>query len=236
MASASPAMGGLRRRCWLGALAGDVGPGVVAKSLLGIDIATSKREVTPPLSLLCRRMFAFSMGVTQFGKKPCSVKQNAVQKLLTRTEPQPLTANKACIETAGNGHIGGALHQRAPVREERDRIPTSLETQQKPVEVNLSVRFQAALHLGKVNRAMMFMDLHRIPAAQRDLGTVFSPQISKVTLLADWALRPGSGGADFGLVIGPQIAAQEGSAHLVLCAHQKLQGLGHLDRGGEIDR
>jgi hypothetical protein len=49
----------------LGALAGAVGPGVVAKSLLGIDIATSKREVPPPLSVLCRRMFAFSIGITQ---------------------------------------------------------------------------------------------------------------------------------------------------------------------------
>src|ERR1700722_10600201 len=61
MASASPAIGGLRRKCWLGALAGAVGPGVVAKSLLGIDIDTSRREVIPPRSLLCRRMFAFSM-------------------------------------------------------------------------------------------------------------------------------------------------------------------------------
>jgi len=44
-------------------LDGVVGPGVVAKSLLGIDIGTSRSKV-PPLTLVCRRMFAFSMQIT----------------------------------------------------------------------------------------------------------------------------------------------------------------------------
>jgi hypothetical protein len=45
----------------LGALAGAVGPGVVAKSLLGIDIATSSTEIPLPLPGLCRRIFAFNI-------------------------------------------------------------------------------------------------------------------------------------------------------------------------------
>src|SRR5271168_3849295 len=69
MASASPAIGGFRRRCWLGALAGAVGPGVVAKSLLGIDIATSKREVPVLLAQVCGHVFAFSIELTQKAQK-----------------------------------------------------------------------------------------------------------------------------------------------------------------------
>jgi hypothetical protein len=63
-------------------LAGAVGPGVVAMSLLGIDIGTSSREV-PPLLLVCRRMLAFSMQITQFTGLAHG-KQNVGLKLLGR--------------------------------------------------------------------------------------------------------------------------------------------------------
>ena len=99
------------------------------------------------------------------------------------------TANKPGIETAGDGDIGRALHQRPPVGEKSNRIVASLKTQQELVEVHFSMRFQAALHLGKIYRAMMFMDLHRISSAQRDLGTIFTAEIGKVPPLAHRALR-----------------------------------------------
>src|ERR1700733_2162243 len=61
MASASPAIGGLRRKCWLGAFDGAVGPGVVAMSLFGIDIGTSRKEVRLLRCHACGRIFAFSI-------------------------------------------------------------------------------------------------------------------------------------------------------------------------------
>src|SRR5271156_4016742 len=146
-----------------------------------------------------------------------------------------LAADEACIEAAGEAHIGRTLHQRSPVRKQRDGVVSALETQQEPVEVDLAVRLQAALHLGKVNWAMMFMDLHRVPPAKRDLGAVLSPKMGKVPQLANRASRSGGGGVDLGLVVGPEVAAQQGAAHLVARAHKKLQRLGDLHRGGEID-
>ena len=80
-----------------------------------------------------------------------------------------LAADKPSIQAAGDGYVGGPLHQRPPVRKYRDRIVSSLKPQQKPVEVHLAMRFQAALHLGKIDRAVMFMNLHRIAPAKRDL-------------------------------------------------------------------
>src|ERR1700733_13008715 len=97
------------------------------------------------------------------------------------------TANKPGIETASDGHVGCPLHQRPPVGEKCNRILPPLKTQQKPVKVYFSMRFQPALHLGKIYRAMMFMDLHRIPPAQRDLGTILSAQVGKIPPLANGA-------------------------------------------------
>ena len=42
-------------------------------------------------------------------------------------------------------------------------------------------------------------------------------------------------GADLGLVVGPEVAAEEGAAHGLRCAYQELQGFGHFDRGSEVD-
>jgi hypothetical protein len=59
------------------------------------------------------------------------------------------------------------------------------------------------LHLGKIHRAVMFMDLHRVSPAQRNLGTIFAAEIGEIPLPANRAPRSGRGGADFRLVIGP---------------------------------
>ena len=82
---------------------------------------------------------------------------------LVREPAVDLAADEACIEAPGQAHVGRTLHQRPPVRKQRDRVLSALETQQKPVKVDLAVRFQTALHLGKVNRTMVFMDLYRVP-------------------------------------------------------------------------
>ena len=103
-------------------------------------------------------------------------------------EPIESAADKTRIQAAGKSDVRRPLYQRATVGEDGDGVVSALETQQKLVEIYLSMGFQAAPHLGKVNRPIVFMDLHRIPAAQRDLRTVLSPKKGKIPLLAYSAL------------------------------------------------
>ena len=90
-------------------------------------------------------------------------------------QPIKSTADKTRIQAAGEGDVRGALYQRAAVGEDGDGVVSALETQQKLVEIYLSMGFQAPPHLGKVDRPVMLMDLYGVPAAQRDLGTILSP-------------------------------------------------------------
>ncbi len=63
-----------------------------------------------------------------------------------------LIANESGVETAGYRYIGRPLYQGAPVGKERHRVLPTLKSQQEPVEVDLTMRFQPSLHLGKVDR------------------------------------------------------------------------------------
>ena len=120
---------------------------------------------------------------------------NAGQKLLGLSGlylDSVQAADKPGIQAARDGHVRCPLHQRAAVREQREDVISALKTQQKPVEIYFSVGFQAALHLGKIDRPMVFMDLHRVAAAQRDLRTIFPAEIGKIPLLANGAPRPGA--------------------------------------------
>src|SRR5580704_12784177 len=112
-------------------------------------------------------------------------------------QPIESAADKTRIQAAGNGNVRCPLYQCATIGEEGDRVVSALETQQELVEIYLSMGFQTALHLGKVDRPVMLMDLYRIPPAQGDLGTILSPQEGKIPLLANRALRLRPGRVDF---------------------------------------
>ena len=94
---------------------------------------------------------------------------------------------------------------------------------------------EAVAHGGEVDRAMMFMDLDGVTAAEGDLWAVFAGKVCEDSLAADVAAgsRPGRG--DFGMFTGPEVVREESPAHEMGLASEELESLRDLERGGEID-
>ena len=76
-----------------------------------------------------------------------------------------LRTDKAGVEAAGQGNVSGSVDERASVREERQGVRSTLETQQEPIEFHFAVGLQTALQLGKIDGAVVFMNLHGVAAA-----------------------------------------------------------------------
>src|SRR5271167_1004119 len=83
------------------------------------------------------------------------------------------------------------------------------EFQDEVVVAHYPVGLQAAVHLGEVDGALALMDLHGIPAAQRDVRTPFADEMNEVPLPAGAAAGAGLRGGDFGVLVRPDIERQQ---------------------------
>src|ERR1700737_2281093 len=116
-----------------------------------------------------------------------------------------LASYVSCVEASGYGGVSRTLDDGAAVREERHLIRLVPELQHEIVVPNYSMRPQSPVHLREVNRALPLMDLHGVPATQRDMWPAFTREMKKVSLAAGAASRAGFRGRNFCVLVGPKI-------------------------------
>src|ERR1700733_8943003 len=94
---------------------------------------------------------------------------------------------KARIQAARLRDIGCSLHDSAAVGEEGQDMLPAFKAQQHAVGANLAVRLQARGHGGQVDRAAMFMNLHGVASAKRDVWAAFAAEVAEIAAAADLA-------------------------------------------------
>lgn len=114
-------------------------------------------------------------------------------------------ADKTRIKAAGLRDIGCTLNHRASIGKNSHDVTSALKPQEQIVKADGSMRSQPCLQLGKIDRTVALMNLHRVTAAERDMGAALTAQMRKVALLAHLAPRSGMGGRDLRPFIRPQI-------------------------------
>ena len=81
---------------------------------------------------------------------------------------------EAGIEAAGQRWIGGSLNHCAAISEDGYCVLPAGEAQKKLIGADLSVRPEALLECGEVYWTLMFVNLHRVAAAEGDMGPAFT--------------------------------------------------------------
>ncbi len=109
----------------------------------------------------------------------------------TYLDPSSSGPNIAGVERPGCGHIGGALNDGPPVRENRERMLSALETQQHAVGPDGAVRPEPRGQLFEIHRPPVLVNLHRVPPAQCDMRLALPAQMAEVPAVADLASCPG---------------------------------------------
>jgi hypothetical protein len=110
--------------------------------------------------------------------------------------------------------VGGSLDDGAAVGEEGKGVVAALETQEKIVALDVAVRGQALFHLGEIDGTGTLVDLDGVAAAEGDVGAAFAAEVGEVSVAADGAVWARDCCRDFGPLVGPEVAGEEGSAYL----------------------
>ncbi len=111
-----------------------------------------------------------------------------------------------------------------------------VETEEEVVEADGPVGLEAVAHGGEVDGAVMLVDLDGVAAAEGDVGAPFPGEVGEDSLAADFAGGVWGGGVDLAALVGPEVVAQEGTAHQVGLMGEVLEGFGGLDGSCEVDR
>src|ERR1700743_383284 len=112
---------------------------------------------------------------------------------------------KSRVQAARHRRVIGAFDNGAAIGKECHFIRFSPELEHKGVVLYRSVRAQLAGHLGKIDRPVAFMDLHRISAAQSNLRTALTRQVNELMLFARLAFGARLICLDLCLVVAPDI-------------------------------
>src|ERR1700680_3631454 len=88
-----------------------------------------------------------------------------------------LTAHKSRVQTARSSRVGRALDNRPTVGKQRHFVRLAPELQHNRVVTNVAVRLKAVAQLHKVHRPLTLVNLHGIPATQRDVRPPFTRQM-----------------------------------------------------------
>ena len=123
-------------------------------------------------------------------------------------------ADKASVEGAGDGGVGGALDERAAVGKDGDLVRPAAETEQQRVltEVgDVGVGEQAVLEVGERDGPVMLVDLHGVAAAECDVRTAGTGEVGEAAMVADGAVGVRAGGVDFSAFVGPEVDGEEGA-------------------------
>lgn len=100
----------------------------------------------------------------------------------------------------------------AAIGEEGKGVVAALETQEKIVALDLAVRGEALFHLGEIDGTGTLVDLDGVPTAEGDVGPAFAAEMGEVSSDADGAVWARDRCRDFGPLIGPEVAGEQGSA------------------------
>src|SRR4051794_37833111 len=95
---------------------------------------------------------------------------------------------------------------------------------------------QPVSHLGKVQRTMPLMDLHRIPSAQSDMRSPLTSQMNKLVQSASPATGARRGRSNLGPLISPQIKREQRPPDPSHITNQNFQGFGDRDRRAKVYR
>ena len=79
---------------------------------------------------------------------------------------------------------------------------------------------------GKVDGAVVLVDLDGVAAAEGDVGAGAPARWVKLRMIADGALGIGGGGGDLGALIAPEIEGEQGAADEMRLAGEELESLG----------
>src|SRR6202521_5724294 len=85
------------------------------------------------------------------------------------------------IQTARHSRVGRPLDDRPAVGKQRHFVRLAPELQHKLVVADVAVRLKAVAQFYKVHRSLPLMDLHGVPATQRDMRPPFTRQMNKVS-------------------------------------------------------
>src|ERR1700728_25754 len=120
----------------------------------------------------------------------------------------------ARIQTPRYRGVSGPLDDRPPVGKQRHLVRFVPELQNEIVVSDYRMWLKSAVHLTEINRALPLMDLHGIPAAQRDVRATLASEMDEIAFGASAAVGAVFRGRDFRVFIGPQIERQEGSTQV----------------------
>jgi len=110
-----------------------------------------------------------------------------------------------------------------------------VEAQEQIVEADISVGLETVAHGGEVDRAMMFMDLNGVAAAESDVRASLTSEMGEDAPSTDSAVRVRGGCVDFAALIGPKVMAEERSAHEMRLLGEEFKSFSSLDGGSEVD-
>ena len=79
----------------------------------------------------------------------------------------------------------------------------ALETEEEFIEADLSVRGEAITHGGKVDGALVLVDLDGVATTEGDVGTAFAGEVGEEALPADGAVWVGLCRADLASLARP---------------------------------
>src|SRR5258706_16466327 len=124
-----------------------------------------------------------------------------------QTEPRlaDLATDVAGVETAGDRGIGGAFDDGAAVGKQRHLIGIAPKLQDKLIVSDIAERGQTGGDFGEVDGGLAFVNLHRISAAEGDVGSALSLQVYEFAFSAGATLGTGDGGRDFGAFVAPDV-------------------------------
>ncbi len=149
-----------------------------------------------------------------------------------------LGTDETSVEGAGENGVGGALDQGSAVGEDGDRLFAAAKAKQQGVGaevVDLGLASERGLERGKIERALMLVDLDGVASAECDVRARGAGEVVEAALGTDAAVGIGRRRGDFRALVGPEIAGEESAAEEPGLAGKQLEGLGDLERGGEVD-
>ena len=124
-------------------------------------------------------------------------------------------AYKASVKGTGEGYVGCALNEGAAIGEESDGVGGPLETEEKVVEADFAMDCKAIAHGGEVDRAVVFVNLDGVAAAEGDVRAAFAGKVGEDALAADLAGGVRSAGVDLAPLVGPEVVGEEGATEEV---------------------
>src|ERR1700722_18434160 len=111
----------------------------------------------------------------------------------------------------------------------------TVEAQKEVVKADAAVGGKADTHSREVDRAVVLVNLDGVAAAEGDVGASDACEVGEGALTAYGAGRIGTAGVNLAVLVGPEIVREEGAAHEMWLVGEELEGLGGLERGGQVD-